>query len=41
MGRGTLRYAAIAKENAWQPRVSLRSPAYTTQWEALPIVKAI
>lgn len=41
MGRGTLRYAAIAKENAWQPRVSLRSPAYTTQWEALPVVRAI
>ncbi len=38
MGRGTLRYASVGKQQAWQPRVSLRSPAYTTQWEDLPIV---
>lgn len=39
-GRCTLRVAAEGTEKAWQMRRGNLSPAYTTDWAALPVVKA-
>jgi DNA polymerase V len=39
-GRGTLRYAAEASSTEWRMRQRLKSPAYTTQWGELPVVRA-
>jgi DNA polymerase V len=39
-GRGTLRYASEAVSDRWRMRARLKSPAYTTRWEELPVVKA-
>jgi DNA polymerase V len=38
-GSGTLRYAAEALSNQWEPKHNLRSPRYTTQWHELPLVR--
>lgn len=35
-GPGTIRYAAEDLSQAWQPRLQLRSPRYTTNWQELP-----
>lgn len=40
MGRNTLRYGAEGLKQRWQTRSEQRSPRWTTQWDALPIVKA-
>jgi DNA polymerase V len=37
-GRHTVRYASQALSQRWQMRQQLKSPAYTTQWECLPVV---
>jgi DNA polymerase V len=37
-GRYTLRYASQGLSQRWQMRQNLKSPAYTTRWEELPIV---
>ena len=39
-GAGTLHYASNGLTNAWQAHCHHRSPAYTTNWEALPVVTA-
>jgi DNA polymerase V len=39
-GRGTLRYAREAISDSWRMRARLKSPAYTTCWTELPVVKA-
>lgn len=40
MGRGTIRIASEARSNGWGMRQTRRSPAYTTRWSELMIVKA-
>jgi DNA polymerase V len=39
-GRSALRYASEAVSDDWRMRQRLKSPAYTTRWEELPVVKA-
>jgi DNA polymerase V len=39
-GKHTLRYASQALSSRWHMRQQLKSPAYTTRWEDLPIVTA-
>ena len=40
MGAGTLRYAAEGFTKRWRARFERRSPAYTTNWRDLPVVRA-
>jgi DNA polymerase V len=40
-GRNTLKYAAAGVERSWKMRQLKLSPRFTTQWEDLPIAKAI
>jgi|CXWL01.1.fsa_nt_gi DNA polymerase V len=37
-GRHTIRYASDKLSSKWQMRQNLKSPAYTTNWAALPVV---
>jgi DNA polymerase V len=39
-GAGTLQYASSGLSNTWKTQFHRRSPAYTTDWNALPIVQA-
>ena len=39
-GAGTLHYASSGITKAWKTRFHRRSPAYTTDWDALPLVTA-
>lgn len=39
-GRGALRLAAEGIDRSWQMRRGNLSPAYTTSWEGLAVVKA-
>jgi DNA polymerase V len=39
-GRGTLRLSAEGFEKSWRMRRVNLSPAYTTDWSELPVVKA-
>lgn len=39
-GTGTLHYASSGIRNAWKTQLHRRSPAYTTDWNALPVVNA-
>jgi DNA polymerase V len=39
-GAGTLQYASSGISKAWKTQFHHRSPAYTTDWDALPIVTA-
>jgi DNA polymerase V len=39
-GTGTLHYASSGIEKVWKTQFHQRSPAYTTDWDALPIVTA-
>ena len=39
-GAGTLQYASSGITKEWKTQFHRRSPAYTTDWEALPIVNA-
>ena len=39
-GAGTLHYASSGIHTAWQTQFHRRSPAYTTDWNALPVVNA-
>lgn len=39
-GRGTVRISAEGLNNAWQMRRGRLSPAYTTSWTDLPVVRA-
>lgn len=39
-GAGTLHYASSGFTQAWKTQFHRRSPAYTTDWNALPIVNA-
>lgn len=39
-GAGTLQYASSGIRKAWQTQFHRRSPAYTTDWNALPVVIA-
>jgi len=39
-GAGTLHYASSGISNAWKTQFYRRSPAYTTDWNALPVVTA-
>jgi DNA polymerase V len=39
-GSGTLHYASNGITNAWKAQFNRCSPAYTTQWDELPVVKA-
>lgn len=39
-GAGTLHYASSGIQKAWQTQFHRRSPAYTTDWNALPIATA-
>jgi len=39
-GAGTLQYASSGLAKAWKTQFQRRSPAYTTDWEELPIVAA-
>lgn len=38
-GKHTLRYDSEGLSKHWQMRQNLKSPAYTTRWECLPVVK--
>lgn len=40
-GRYTIRYASDKLSQKWQMRQSLKSPGYTTDWAALPVVNVI
>ena len=40
-GRHTIRYATDNLSAKWQMRQGMKSPAYTTDWAALPVVKII
>jgi DNA polymerase V len=40
-GKGTLKYAAEALSQAWQPRKNLVSPRYTSAWSDLPEVRLL
>ena len=39
-GRGALRLAREGFEPPWALRQEQRSPAYTTRWDDLPVVRA-
>ena len=39
-GAGTLHYASSGFTKAWKTQFHRRSPAYTTDWDALPVVTA-
>ena len=39
-GRHTIQYAAAGLSKPWQHRQEKKSPAYTTKWRDLPVVKA-
>lgn len=39
-GAGTLRYAATGLHRVWTTQFHRRSPAYTTNWDELPLVHA-
>ena len=39
-GAGTLHYASSGITKAWKTQFHRRSPAYTTDWNALPVVTA-
>ncbi|MEO6307503.1 MAG: DUF4113 domain-containing protein [Nitrospiraceae bacterium] len=39
-GDGTLHYASNGITKAWKTQFLRRSPAYTTDWDALPVVTA-
>jgi DNA polymerase V len=39
-GAGTLQYASSGITKAWKTQFHRRSPAYTTDWDALPVVTA-
>jgi DNA polymerase V len=39
-GTGTLHYASSGIRNAWKTQLHRRSPTYTTDWNALPVVNA-
>ena len=39
LGKGTLRYAREGFRKSWRTRVGRRTPAYTTRWEDLPVIK--
>jgi DNA polymerase V len=39
-GAGTLQYASSGITKAWKTQFHRRSPAYTTDWNALPVVNA-
>jgi len=39
LGRGTVRYAAEGLRKAWRMKQEHRSPAYTTRWDQLPVVR--
>lgn len=39
-GAGTVGYASSGFIKAWRPRFDRRSPAYTTSWDELPVVRA-
>jgi len=39
-GRGTLRLASEGSKGEWQMKRDHLSPAYTTEWDGLPVVKA-
>ena len=39
-GAGTLDYASSGLTKAWQTKCHRRSPAYTTNWDQLPLVRA-
>jgi DNA polymerase V len=39
-GAGTLHYASSGLTKAWKTQFHRRSPAYTTNWNALPVVHA-
>ncbi|MEI7432224.1 MAG: DUF4113 domain-containing protein, partial [Betaproteobacteria bacterium] len=39
-GRGTLRLASEGTKGEWQMKRDHLSPAYTTEWDGLPVVKA-
>ncbi len=41
LGAGRLFYAAEGMGKSWQMRRSLLSPAYTTRWSEIPVVKAL
>ena len=38
-GHRVIKLAAEGKSNSWKPKSYLCSPAYTTNWQALPLVK--
>jgi DNA polymerase V len=38
-GSGTLHYASSGIERTWKTQFHKRSPAYTTDWNQLPLVK--
>lgn len=40
MGKNQLHLAAMGFEKPWKIRADMRSPAYTTRWDELPIVRA-
>jgi DNA polymerase V len=40
MGRGTVKLLAEGLEQGWKMKQDLLSPAYTTRWDELPVVKA-
>jgi DNA polymerase V len=39
-GAGTLHYASSGLMREWKTHFHRRSPAYTTQWDELPLVQA-
>ncbi len=39
-GRDTLRYGATGLERPWWYQRNLKSPAYTTSWQELPVARA-
>ncbi len=39
LGRGTVGYAAEGLRKAWRMKQEHRSPAYTTRWDQLPVVR--
>jgi len=39
-GAGTLRYAVTGLDQVWSTQFQRRSPAYTTNWDELPLVQA-
>ncbi len=39
-GRGTVRLAGSGLTQPWQNRQERLTPAYTTQWDQLPFVRA-